>query len=158
MTSVLCVAASPPREFISQVDLTFKIYIVAYLYICNLIFFTKNKEHQNIIHVAETGHINPGQHIGVYDPQQQQQQELGQFPSGPRSISLQVYPTQPDPNPNSLAWSAPKIKLYKQDLASSSRPNPPPSRRASKGLLDVTNVNINNSEIDKVLHIKSKVA
>ena len=41
MTSVLCVAASPPREFISQVDLTFKIYIVAYLYICNLIFFTK---------------------------------------------------------------------------------------------------------------------
>ena len=123
-------------------------------------FSQKNKEHQIIIHVAETGHINPGQHIGVYDPQQQQQQqqELGQFPSGPRSISLQVYPTQPDPNPNSLAWSAPKIKLYKQDLASSSRPNPPPSRRASKGLLDVTNVNINNSEIDKVLDIKSKVA
>ena len=38
-----------------------------------------------------------------------------------------------------------------QDLASSSRPNPSaPSRRPSRGLLDVTNVNINNSEIDKV--------
>ena len=37
-----------------------------------------------------------------------------------------------------------------QDLASSSRANPPPSRRPSRGLLDVTNVNINNSEIDKV--------
>ena len=96
MTSVLCVAASPPREFISQVDLTFKISIVAYLYVCNLFFFKKkNKEHQIIIHSdLETGHINPGQHIGVYDPQQQQQQqELGQFPSGPRSISLQVYNT-----------------------------------------------------------------
>ena len=72
-------------------------------------FFSSQKkkqktEHQIIIHMVETGHINPGQHIGVYDPQQQQQQqELGQFPSGPRSISLQVYPNQPDPNPNSLA-------------------------------------------------------
>ena len=46
-----------------------------------------------------------------------------------------------------------------QDLASSSRPNPPaPSRRPSRGLLDVTNVNINNSEIDKVtINIQRKV-
>ena len=42
-----------------------------------------------------------------------------------------------------------------QDLASSSRPNPSaPSRRQSRGLLDVTNVNINNSEIDKVTTVK----
>ena len=43
-------------------------------------------------------------------------------------------------------------------MASSSRPNPPPSRRPSRGLLDVTNVNINNSEIDKVtINIQRKV-
>ena len=49
-------------------------------------------------------------------------------------------------------------KNNNKDLASSSRPNPPPSRRPSRGLLDVTNVNINNSEIDKVtINIQRKV-
>ena len=113
--------------------------------------------------MSETGHINGGQQFGGgFD-----QQDHGQYPSGPRSISLQVC-TPPDNIccKNLKMLEDHQRKLTKrdfcdindilvtvrcdQDLASSSRANPPPSRRPSRGLLDVTNVNINNSEIDKV--------
>ena len=85
--SDLCEAVSPHRGFISQVSWINKYYHIIHIHNHSDLIPINSQNIHIAIHMSETGHMNGGQHFGF---EQQHPEQQGQYPSRPRSISLQV--------------------------------------------------------------------